>query len=56
MAEVDENGLKLCPFCGDSNITVMEDIGAYVQCFMCEAGTRLYSDKEEAIAAWNRRA
>lgn len=56
--------LKKCPFCGSTASVRMHDRGDYpgddysVCCnnSECEIETGLYETREEAIAAWNRRA
>ena len=47
--------LKPCPFCGASaQITQLS--GRYaVECTKKCVGTRIFSDKNKAIEAWNRR-
>lgn len=53
--------LKPCPFCGSSNIKLVDSplgiIGAYYcVCNRCNINTAVYTSKEKAIKAWNRRA
>ena len=45
-----------CPFCGSYGSVFTDTHDRYqVMCSECFAGTELYSAREEAIAAWNRR-
>ena len=51
--------LKPCPFCGSTNISVVEagirtDIW-FVQCEDCTATFPHFDSKAEAVMAWNRR-
>jgi Lar family restriction alleviation protein len=49
--------LKKCPFCGgEAAMRHLENVSFYVVCTKCNAGIETYSDKDAAIAAWNRRA
>lgn len=54
--------LKPCPFCGGKAEVVwmpyinVEGMGLVVECNHCWAETGYYATREEAIAAWNRRA
>ena len=53
------NELKPCPFCGSTRVIVDTTIlGAYTaECLDCCAIiSHCYPTKEDAIAAWNRRA
>ena len=52
---IDTNELKPCPFCGgEADWHINED--AYdVLCIECWSGTSVYTTKQEAIEAWNRR-
>ena len=49
-----------CPFCGSDSAEWCDGGGGdwhYIQCHDCEAKTGDYhKSKQEAIAAWNRRA
>lgn len=54
--------LKPCPFCGDENILIMDITfkqgifpNFYAICFECSTRGYLYSTKQEAIDAWNKR-
>lgn len=50
--------LKPCPFCGSKNIDleyVEEFDSYYATCTGCGVATR-YTDREQAIRFWNRRA
>ena len=48
--------LKPCPFCGGEAKIFTPTISTYIMCKECKASTNLYSQSEEAIEAWNRRA
>lgn len=52
--------LKPCPFCGgETKIRTYSGMGRtmfFVQCNDCAAESSCYDTKEEAVAAWNRRA
>ena len=49
--------LKRCPFCGGQiNMVCGTDGVGYVFCGVCNAEGPLEKSKEEAVAAWNRRA
>ena len=56
------NELKKCPFCGDTayiqdwSIKTLGRERFSVACNRCEVATPVYSTKQVAIAAWNRRA
>ncbi len=65
------NELRPCPFCGNKNVSVVTDNLEYSLGFVdfadfqvicsttskgCGATSGKYSDKDEAIEAWNRRA
>lgn len=47
--------LKPCPFCGSSRISVRGATVFYVVCLDCETSSGCYTDRQEAIAAWNNR-
>lgn len=54
--------LKQCPFCGNEDINVIDDMGdGYYQVICsvirngCGAATGYHQDKKQAINAWNRR-
>ena len=64
-----DDALKPCPFCGgEARLLEWPDIGFvpegeepepstwFVDCSGCEGGHPPRYDREEAIAAWNRRA
>jgi hypothetical protein len=45
-----------CPFC-DGTPAICHGLGEdWVVCSLCGASTRMLSNREMAIAAWNRRA
>lgn len=52
--------LKNCPFCGGANVRVdvglMEFEDGEVTCLDCGGNCGNHPTKDEAIAAWNRRA
>jgi len=51
--------LKPCPFCGiiGSKIRKRASDGVWIIiCFSCLASVKWFSDKDETIKAWNRRA
>lgn len=48
--------LKPCPFCGGKAKCFTVNSATWVFCTDCSAETRAYDTREEAIAAWNRRA
>ena len=50
--------VELCPFCGGnaSVIEVLNYDATAVRCNDCHAQSGNYDTKEDAIAAWNRRA
>jgi len=55
--ETPEGELKPCPFCGGVEPRYFHVYGYHcVQCQNCWAAPFKHSDKESAIAAWNRRA
>ena len=49
--------MKPCPFCGSEDVSSgrLEDI-YYVECWDCSACVETYSDIEDAVKTWNRRA
>ena len=51
--------LKPCPFCGDTDIEIIEPSECYdefeVQCQECGARSEWENSKEKAVANWNRR-
>lgn len=50
------NELKPCPFCAENSVYIQRCGSTYfVQCLFCGATTRLFTDEQEAVAAWNRR-
>ena len=49
-------GLKSCPFCFSERCTVFGGLARKVSCNDCEAEGPAKATKDEAIAAWNRRA
>lgn len=44
-----------CPFCG-GKAKVMQSHNPYVICENCHVSTPMFSWKQDAVAAWNRRA
>lgn len=52
--------LKPCPFCGgETKIRTYSSMGLiafFVRCNDCAAESTCYDTKEEAVAAWNKRA
>jgi len=48
--------LKPCPFCGSTNLGFLSLFAWEVQCNLCLAEGPKADTREEAIAAWNRRA
>jgi|GEM_PF-1086000 len=56
--EQNATELKPCPFCGDAaSIYGVETQNFHsVECIDCGASGKVYRSKEEAIAAWNKRA
>ena len=52
----EELKLLSCPHCGDSSIYVCINAFIHVYCSDCKAASGFFEGKEEAIAAWNRRA
>ncbi|MDE6148582.1 MAG: Lar family restriction alleviation protein [Ruminococcus sp.] len=54
-----DNKLKPCPFCGCNNIKVdlpLDFTGLYYCiCNGCRASTAIFSSREQAMKAWNRR-
>lgn len=55
-----KEAIKPCPFCGmDGHLiekeTNYEKSGYAVECLLCGASTRGYTEKEQAVKAWNIR-
>ena len=50
--------LKPCPFCGDTQLTIINVYGEdyYVHCDTCTTCGPSGETEQEAIEAWNRRA
>jgi len=52
--------LKPCPFCGtppaSSEIRGVVGYSFYVHCLECDADGPMLDERDDAIAAWNRRA
>lgn len=51
--------LRPCPFCGSDEVKAWRDVcgtSYYVTCGICYIRTLNYSDEEQAIEVWNRRA
>lgn len=53
--------LDNCPFCGSDKCEVKMWYGFieslnYVQCYGCGANSAVFSTKEEAVVAWNKRS
>jgi hypothetical protein len=57
--EVDENGLRSCPFCKGTSSVHSEDGGPptiyWPQCDECGAALKNYLSSDAATEAWNRR-
>jgi len=55
---VTDTDLKPCPFCGGAAVVVPDDndCWSFVECKFCAAQSDGCRTKEDAIAAWNRRA
>lgn len=52
-----ENTLLSCPFCGNANAIVYDDLLTFhAGCLSCGATGSVSSYRNGAIAAWNRRA
>ncbi len=52
-----EKKLKPCPFCTENGAHIQRVGGSYfVRCLFCGVTTRFFTDEQEAIDAWNRRA
>ena len=50
------NELKACPFCGGEAMKrVRSPTTCYIECAMCECGTKYEAD-HDAARTWNRRA
>ena len=47
--------LKPCPFCGSTDIWIMNDPYFWCWCIGCGVETLTYYTKEELIKAWNTR-
>ncbi|ARL52488.1 hypothetical protein BOC51_21315 [Burkholderia pseudomallei] len=52
--------LKPCPFCGSSVTHIqghepMDDCH-FIDCVTCGMSSKIFSTKEDAVEAWNRRA
>lgn len=47
--------LKPCPFCGGTDLNVINNQSYAVQCLTCNGRARHFFTEEEAIVAWNHR-
>ena len=57
MTETKEQELKPCPFCGSTNIVIVEDDRyPYALCNACCANTNVPPANKDAVEWWNRRA
>lgn len=55
--EVEENGLKCCPFCGGASKMYGNPLDGYhVDCHSCSANHTVHMCMEAAEKAWNTRA
>jgi Lar family restriction alleviation protein len=52
---VENDDLKLCPFCGGRDIRVQQTTAAWISCEDCGAETDSRPNKGQARAAWNKR-
>lgn len=58
MTKPETEKLLPCPHCGGAPTVHTEgwDAAQFIRCTECSANTRLFKTREEAVAAWNRRA
>lgn len=53
------SGLKICPFCGSTNVKVThvfyDESRKAVQCLKCGVRTDYYNTEKEAVQVWNSR-
>ncbi len=56
MTEPELEALKHCPFCGGKCEFLKSPVRYFaITCSECGSGSQFYINKQQAIAAWNRR-